>query len=180
MQPLELVRSRLEDAGCNPRGPEHKLTALCPAHEDRSPSLSCSEGDDGRALVHCWAGCTVNEVCAALDLEIKDLFAESTSDDWKRRRPLKRRKKKPPVMDTVHLILDAWDAAGLYFQPDQRFGYWRAECPLCTTWLSVWIFDPTVDEGREEETPFVFCANGCDSRRMTEGVMQLAREGVHE
>jgi hypothetical protein len=31
--------------------------ALCPAHADRTPSLSISEGDDGRALVRCHAGC---------------------------------------------------------------------------------------------------------------------------
>jgi KaiC/GvpD/RAD55 family RecA-like ATPase len=31
--------------------------APCPYHEDKSPSLSIGEGDDGRVLVHCHAGC---------------------------------------------------------------------------------------------------------------------------
>ena len=31
--------------------------ALCPAHDDSSPSLAISEGDDGRVLLHCHAGC---------------------------------------------------------------------------------------------------------------------------
>jgi DNA primase len=31
--------------------------ACCPAHEDRSPSMSVRELDDGRVLVHCFAGC---------------------------------------------------------------------------------------------------------------------------
>lgn len=48
----------------------------CPAHEDRSPSLSVAEGRDGRALVHCFAGCTVEEVCRALDLTVRDLFVD--------------------------------------------------------------------------------------------------------
>lgn len=30
--------------------------ALCPAHDDREPSLSVSEADDRRALLHCHAG----------------------------------------------------------------------------------------------------------------------------
>ena len=30
----------------------------CPAHEDRSPSLSICDGRDGRVLLHCFAGCT--------------------------------------------------------------------------------------------------------------------------
>ena len=32
--------------------------ARCPAHEDRTPSLSVSETRDGRVLVHCFAGCS--------------------------------------------------------------------------------------------------------------------------
>jgi len=30
--------------------------ALCPAHDDREPSLSVSEADDRRVLLHCHAG----------------------------------------------------------------------------------------------------------------------------
>jgi hypothetical protein len=37
----------------------------CPAHDDRSPSLSISERD-GRVLVHCFAGCSQADVIAAL------------------------------------------------------------------------------------------------------------------
>ena len=31
--------------------------ARCPAHQDREPSLSIADGDNGRVLVHCYAGC---------------------------------------------------------------------------------------------------------------------------
>jgi len=40
--------------------------ARCPAHDDRKPSLSIREGDDGKVLVHCHAGCDQSEVIAAL------------------------------------------------------------------------------------------------------------------
>ncbi len=40
--------------------------ARCVAHEDRDPSLSVAEGDDGRPLVHCHAGCSQFDVLAAL------------------------------------------------------------------------------------------------------------------
>ncbi len=43
--------------------------SLCPAHEDRKPSLSITEGDGGKALTHCHAGCTPEEVWSALRLE---------------------------------------------------------------------------------------------------------------
>ena len=49
-------------------------TALCPAHEDSSPSLSISEADDGKVLIHCLAGCAVKGVVAGLGLEMRDLF----------------------------------------------------------------------------------------------------------
>jgi hypothetical protein len=39
--------------------------APCPAHDDRSPSLSISERD-GRVLVHCFAGCSQTDVITAL------------------------------------------------------------------------------------------------------------------
>jgi hypothetical protein len=53
--------------------------ATCPAHDDQTPSLSLSSGSDGRPLVHCHAGCTVAEICAALGIEETGLVPE-TSD----------------------------------------------------------------------------------------------------
>lgn len=50
--------------------------AKCPAHEDRSPSLSVRCCDDGRWLVHCFAGCDTHDILGAMGLEIADLFPE--------------------------------------------------------------------------------------------------------
>lgn len=52
-----------------------KFTARCPAHDDRNPSLSVSERD-GKILLHCFAGCSVEQVLAELGVEAKDLFVE--------------------------------------------------------------------------------------------------------
>lgn len=51
-------------------------TALCPAHVDHINSLSFDQGDDGKILLHCHAGCTTEEIVSALGLKIKDLFPE--------------------------------------------------------------------------------------------------------
>jgi hypothetical protein len=48
--------------------------ALCPAHDDRNPSLSITEGDDGRILLHCHAGCSTEAVLEAVGLDYRDLF----------------------------------------------------------------------------------------------------------
>ncbi len=53
-----------------------KWSARCPAHEDKLPSLSLCEGDRG-ILLHCFSGCRVEEICAALNLRIPDLFHDA-------------------------------------------------------------------------------------------------------
>ncbi|QJW97257.1 hypothetical protein [Frigoriglobus tundricola] len=72
MTPVELLLSKLKGTKNTTSG----WSALCPAHEDRKPSLSVSEGDDGRALVKCHAGCTTEAVCAAVGLTLRDLMPE--------------------------------------------------------------------------------------------------------
>ena len=50
--------------------------ARCPAHDDREPSLSVGEGDDGRLLLYCHAGCSVETVVEAMGLSLADLMPE--------------------------------------------------------------------------------------------------------
>ena len=40
--------------------------ARCPAHRDRTPSLSIAEGADGRPLLHCFGGCGWRDIRDAL------------------------------------------------------------------------------------------------------------------
>ena len=42
------------------------FTCRCPAHDDHTPSLSVSDGPDGRVLLHCHAGCSQESVISAL------------------------------------------------------------------------------------------------------------------
>ena len=55
--------------------------ARCPAHDDQTPSLSITEGDDGRTLLKCHAGCTVENICAGIGITPADLFAEREKSD---------------------------------------------------------------------------------------------------
>ena len=74
MTPVELLLSKIPRAirALNGSG----WSAHCPAHEDRNPSLSVSESNDGTALLKCHAGCTTEAVLAAIGLGIRDLFPE--------------------------------------------------------------------------------------------------------
>jgi putative DNA primase/helicase len=70
-RPIDHVLKALEEPV---HGAGSSWSARCPAHDDRNPSLSVSEGDDGRALVYCHAGCETTDVVKALGLEMSDLM----------------------------------------------------------------------------------------------------------
>ncbi|QGM21427.1 hypothetical protein GJ672_03520 [Spiribacter sp. 2438] len=62
--------------GVRPRG-DGRWTACCPAHGDRSPSLSIREQGDGTLLVHCFAGCSATAVLESVGLSLSDLFPDN-------------------------------------------------------------------------------------------------------
>jgi hypothetical protein len=70
MRAEDFVR-RLDGVRANGSG----WSARCPAHDDRRASLSVAEGEDGRVLLRCHAGCEVVAVVAALGMTERDLFA---------------------------------------------------------------------------------------------------------
>ena len=66
-------------------------TARCPAHDDRTPSLSLTDTKDGKLLVRCHAGCDQKDVIAAL--RGRGLWGEgrSRAGTWaQRRKPVER------------------------------------------------------------------------------------------
>ena len=85
MTPVERLLEKLLDA--KQVGKHWK--ARCPAHDDHNPSLSITEGDDGRVLLHCHSGCPTQKIVAAMGLKMRDLMPAHTSDSDKnpRHRP---------------------------------------------------------------------------------------------
>lgn len=72
---IRRVLDALERAGSQPRRAGRGWSARCPAHEDRTPSLSLGVGRDGRVLVRCWAGCDTRTVLGVLGVGWSGLFA---------------------------------------------------------------------------------------------------------
>ncbi len=72
--------------GVRSRGPGSWM-AKCPAHDDRSPSLSIRETSDGATLVYCFGGCSLHEVVGAVGLQIKDLFPANNNYHSKSKQP---------------------------------------------------------------------------------------------
>ncbi len=70
--------------GVRPTG-SGRWVARCPAHGDKSASMSVRELDDGTVLVHDFAGCSVRDILAAVGLEFADLFPNKVEQDHRRR-----------------------------------------------------------------------------------------------
>lgn len=89
MNAIDRVTDALKAHGSNGRGTNWQ----CPAHEDRSPSLSVVRGDKG-AVLTCHAGCPTEDVVNAIGLTMADLFDE----------PLPARQERPRTVAQYHYV----------------------------------------------------------------------------
>jgi hypothetical protein len=105
-QPIEPKTERLLShlSGVKNTG-NNKWLALCPAHDDRSPSLAIKQSDD-RLLIRCFAGCGYLDVLAAVGLDASALFPERCPDPNEPRR-------KPPRFNKSELFDLAISEAGI-------------------------------------------------------------------
>ncbi|MEQ9095400.1 MAG: AAA family ATPase [Phycisphaerales bacterium] len=111
----------LKAHGHKPRESGDGWSCTCPAHDDTNPSLSIKAGDDGRALVHCHAGCPTDGVCHAIGLRAADLFASNTDRPTGRSTP-KRRQESTTKAGTFPTADDAVRA--LERQHGRRSAIW--------------------------------------------------------
>jgi hypothetical protein len=164
--PIELIRDRLEAAGCCPRGPQHTFTARCPAHEDSTASLSVKEADDGRVLLNCFAGCEAERVTNELGLQLRDLFTPRPPGT-----PRPKRKPRPRGGQPTRREIDQMLAREGYpvdrvlarYAPNYRCasspGFWIAECKACSGEL--WIHAVLDEEAKPSGAATLSCENGC-------------------
>lgn len=75
--PFDRLLARLDGVQHHGKG----CRSCCPACGGRSRKLSLTQGDDGRVLLHCFAGCAPHEVLAAVGLTVNDLFVRRIDAD---------------------------------------------------------------------------------------------------
>jgi hypothetical protein len=76
---IEKLLSRLD--GVKKTGPG-KWQCRCPAHNDKSPSLSILD-DNGRIVIYCFAGCETIDVIGAVGMTFDELFPSEYKGDHK-------------------------------------------------------------------------------------------------
>lgn len=78
---LENLLSRLQKVK---RVGKDSHIACCPAHQDKSPSLAIREVEDGKVLVKCFGGCSVEEICGAIGITVSDIMPDRQPDALRR------------------------------------------------------------------------------------------------
>lgn len=79
---VEVLLQRLD--GVRPSG-QSRWVAKCPAHQDKSPSLSICDRD-GIILLHCFALCETADVLAAVGLSFADLYPKPVGEHYQPKR----------------------------------------------------------------------------------------------
>lgn len=102
---IEAFLSRLSQV--RKTGPENWI-ACCPAHRDKRPSMTIREVEDGRILVHCFAGCSFEEIANASGAGMDEFFPEKPL--YHRAKPLRR---PFPAADVLECL--SFEASVLYF-----------------------------------------------------------------
>ena len=94
---VEHVLERLQGVRRNGSG----WKALCPAHDDHTPSLSVSNGD-GAILIKCFAGCETEDVVSSMGLTMADLFSGTSGNPSRNtgEREPTRTTALPPIAET--------------------------------------------------------------------------------
>jgi len=95
---VKTILSQLEDVKKISR---NQWQALCPAHDDHKPSLSITKAKDGKILLHCFAGCSYEEIIEALsinfNLENKGKTIDEQLNEVFEKYWLPKQKKHPRV-----------------------------------------------------------------------------------
>ena len=97
--------------------------ARCPAHDDRKPSLSICDADDGRVLVYCFAGCDQSAVIEAL--RAKGLWTAAGL--------------RHPLGATCRSGSVARDDCGSADRTRAALGLWRASGPAAATPVEAYL-----------------------------------------
>lgn len=94
--------------------------ASCPAHADDKQSLSVCENGE-KILVNCFRGCPTEEICAALRIELKDLFLNSRSNGFKSPSTTKPKRQPNIIKGEEICAYDYRDEKGNLLYQNVRF-----------------------------------------------------------
>jgi len=97
---------RFLDHADRPKQEGDRYFAFCPVHPDGQKhgrrSLSIKAGDDGRVLLHCFAGCPNREIVSAVGMQMYELYDDLVEDEGPRKREWPIRDSKGRTVAVHH------------------------------------------------------------------------------
>lgn len=146
---LEGFLGRLDQVKRTARG----WQARCPAHPDKTPSLSIAEGGKG-ILTHCFAGCEKPAIVAAMGIKMADLFFDAPDSGTAYRERVRRtqeRQRKAQRNEVDGFTIDALREADYFARSRQGLDIaaWGHEClndeldALATAYELLWAEEIT-------------------------------------
>src|SRR5262245_53684438 len=100
--------------------------ACCPAHDDQNPSLSIGHGEGGRLVVHCFSGCSTDDIMQAIGLTTAALMPGRAASDNNPRSSI--RTPISSVSESVRGFATAEEAlASLELKHGKRTAQWMYE-----------------------------------------------------
>jgi len=89
-RPIDVLLARADAFGVKPSGRGRwRMLGACHGAK-RTLSVSIAEGDDGAALVHCFAGCSVEQILSTLGMQAHELFQARPAAPGDGRKPTPR------------------------------------------------------------------------------------------
>jgi len=83
---IDLFLSRLNKVRATGK---NSWIACCSGHDDKTPSMTITEGSDGRVLAHCFSqGCSIEDIANGAGLSVSDLMPENVG--YHRLKPVSR------------------------------------------------------------------------------------------
>ena len=137
----EEIANRLD----RPQRTKSGWLACCPAHSDRSPSLSVKDGDRGFPVFFCYAGCTYEAIAAALGISSESPVAPPPPPAPPPRKP-KPEAEGEAVADRLLTGEELAIQPEFYRQPHHDFMQRREQYfPYLTAAREVWATIKRVD-----------------------------------
>lgn len=127
--------------------------APCPAHDDRTPSLSLKNGDDGKLLWYCFGGCQSADVKRAISAVIGDEAPSSRIEEKEKKKEKLAEIWEPvvPVPDSYHPDIDDFQHS-TYGSPVKLWTYKTGDGKIAG-----WIARYDIGDGDKEIIPFTYC-----------------------
>lgn len=153
MTPAERIARALGGARRSGNG----WLCLCPAHDDHNPSLSVTDGDDGKVLVYCHGGCSQEAVIG--ELRHQGLWPANGTASEASPKPHAKRKAWTLILPVPEDAPRQIPAHPLHGKPSARWLYKDAQGRLLGL---VCRFDH--EDGSKDFAPLTYC-QGPDGRR---------------